>query len=448
MSELICQALIRSGPNKGTRCKNYAKIEKDEFHFCYNHKNAKGKIWDDNDDNVPEISIDTDNEQWSDISNFPGYKVSTFGRLMTKFGKISQHKSRTNGYVHTTLIDKNGLPKTAYLHVLIALIFIPNSNPDQKIQVNHINAVRDDNRVVNLEWTTRKENCRHRHNPKTGHGRTVCQYKDGELVATYNSATEASNITGLSRANIGEVARHHQFRSGGFEWYFLDQIDELEENWKPIVVNGATIQVSSIGRIRLQTGKIVFGYKNLENYRFIGVKERHYSVHRLVCRAFKWFEGCENLTVNHIDKNRSNNRVDNLEWLSRKDNTRHAIARAVDQFTQNGDFIRRYSCMNDVQLTIPKVRPSDIRQVCLGKASHAGGFLWRYVDNNDSDDRYDDENLMISIDNDHYDDENLMTLIDSDDSDDDDHSNVEGDDDNLPITVDDDHSNVEYNNRR
>ena len=430
--------MIGSGPNKGTRCKKCAKIQKDEFHICNSHKNAEVKIWDDNGDSVPEISIDTHDEQWSDIANFPGYKISTLGRLMTKSGKISQHKHRMNGYVHVSLVDKDGLPKKIYLHVLVALEFIPNSDPDQKIEVNHINSVRDDNRVVNLEWTTHQENCRLRSNQKTGNGRTVGQYKDGQLVATYNSLTEASNATGLWRANIGKVARHHQLSCGGFEWDFLDHSDEVGESWKPIVVNGVTLKVSSIGRVRLQTGKIVFGCKSLENYRYIGVKEHTYSVHRLVCRVFKWFEGCENLTVNHIDKNRSNNRVENLEWLSSKDNTRHAMARAVDQFTKSGDFVRRFSCMADAQLTIPKVCSTLIRRVCLGKASHAGGYLWRYVDSNNSNDHSDDEDLMISVDNDNYNDD------DDDNSDDSgDHLN-DSDDDDLPITIDDDdHSNVD-----
>ena len=52
-------------------------------------------------------------------------------------------------------------------------------------------------------------------------------------------------------------------------------------------------------------------------------KRKTFSVHRLVALSYKYFDGCESLTVNHKDENPINNHKDNLEWLSIADNIRY-----------------------------------------------------------------------------------------------------------------------------
>lgn len=58
-----------------------------------------------------------------------------------------------------------------------------------------------------------------------------------------------------------------------------------------------------------------------------GKKQRRtFSIHRLVCLAFKYNPNHENLTVNHIDENPLNNHIDNLEWMSLTENIRYSQA--------------------------------------------------------------------------------------------------------------------------
>lgn len=54
------------------------------------------------------------------------------------------------------IIAINGKRKGELVHRLVALHFI--DNPEGKPEVNHINHIRDDNRVENLEWVTKSEN--------------------------------------------------------------------------------------------------------------------------------------------------------------------------------------------------------------------------------------------------------------------------------------------------
>ncbi len=113
-------------------------------------------------------------EIWKDIKGFEGiYQVSSMGRVKSLpkikkcFGKDYLTKEKiikpyinTYGYQSVGLI-RNKKVKRCVIHRLVALNFIPNLNSKIKTQVNHINEIKTDNRVVNLEWVTAKENINH-----------------------------------------------------------------------------------------------------------------------------------------------------------------------------------------------------------------------------------------------------------------------------------------------
>lgn len=107
------------------------------------------------------------NEIWKDILGYEGlYQVSNLGRikslarLKSRYNAPEQIRSQgnKNGYKIIQL-SKNDKKKTFKVHRLVALMFI--LNPDGKPHVNHINNIRYDNRVDNLEWVTNKENLEH-----------------------------------------------------------------------------------------------------------------------------------------------------------------------------------------------------------------------------------------------------------------------------------------------
>lgn len=104
-------------------------------------------------------------ELWKPIEGYEGlYEVSNFGRVKRKYlnGKELILKPIPNwkGYNRISLSNGKGKSKIYSIHRLVGKAFIPN--PLNKQQINHINGIKQDNYVDNLEWVTPQENCIHR----------------------------------------------------------------------------------------------------------------------------------------------------------------------------------------------------------------------------------------------------------------------------------------------
>lgn len=100
-------------------------------------------------------------EIWKDVKGYEGlYQVSNLGRIRSLRNNYMILKLGTDqdGYNHFTPC-RNGTQTTKKIHRLVAQAFIPN--PKNKIQVNHKNGIKLDNKVTNLEWSTDKENKNH-----------------------------------------------------------------------------------------------------------------------------------------------------------------------------------------------------------------------------------------------------------------------------------------------
>lgn len=92
------------------------------------------------------------------IENYP-YKVGKLGDVYSIANKkILKPIQNVKGYTYVTLCNDDG-KRNHYVHVLVATAYI--DNPDKKPYVNHINGIKNDNRVDNLEWVTHSENINH-----------------------------------------------------------------------------------------------------------------------------------------------------------------------------------------------------------------------------------------------------------------------------------------------
>ena len=105
------------------------------------------------------------NEVWKDVVDYEGkYEVSNLGNVKSKLNRFKNTKTvfclkqefMKNGYMRVTLSE----PRKRFLvHRLVGVAFI--ANPLDKPQINHLDNVRNNNIVSNLEWTTQSENLIH-----------------------------------------------------------------------------------------------------------------------------------------------------------------------------------------------------------------------------------------------------------------------------------------------
>ena len=167
----------------------------------------------------------------------------------------------------------------------------------------------------------------------------------------------------------------------------------MKEIWKDIKDYEGLYQVSNLGRIKSLKGyhrkeRILKLRNNLYGYLTVGLskynKVKRRKIHRLVAEAF--IPNPNNYEqVNHIDGNKLNNAVFNLEWCNRSYNMKHAYENnllscvPVNQYDKEGNFIKTWKGAEYVMKELG-ICNSNITKCCQGKRYSAGGYVWRYVD--------------------------------------------------------------------
>ena len=150
-------------------------------------------------------------EIWKDVVGFEAhYEISDAGNVRRKHtGRVLKSGTHRDGYKMVNLCVK-GKFSSCKVHRLVATAFI--ENPKKKEQVNHINGIKSDNRMGNLEWATRSENTIHAH--KTGLIKHAHISKISEAAARdikfncvkgVNTRKYYAEKYGISIANVGYI---------------------------------------------------------------------------------------------------------------------------------------------------------------------------------------------------------------------------------------------------
>jgi hypothetical protein len=133
-------------------------------------------------------------------------------------------------------------------------------------------------------------------------------------------------------------------------------MDNVTEVWRPVVGHEGKFEVSNLGRVKAlawelrhwcgrnipQPERIVTQTKHTGGYRFVALRGKKQYVHRLVMAAFVGPPPENAKDVNHIDGDKTNNRLDNLEYCDRLHNVRHAIATGLQDNGGEGNGMSKY----------------------------------------------------------------------------------------------------------
>lgn len=180
-------------------------------------------------------------ETWKDVKDFEGfYQISNKGNIKSlerqvtgKLGsvrvlpeKLITPTDNGKGYLVVALY-KNGKRYFKKIHRLVAEAFIPN--PDNKSEVNHIDGNKSNNNYTNLEWSTTKENCRHRQDTGLGNIEAATKAKYRPIIKInlttgeekrYDCVKDVAKEFGCKIDAIARVARGERksYKGYGFKY--------------------------------------------------------------------------------------------------------------------------------------------------------------------------------------------------------------------------------------
>lgn len=156
---------------------------------------------------------DLSNEIWKDIPGYEGlYQASTMGRIASVRNgfKIRACVRNPTGYLQVSFRVNNKI-KTYLVHVVVARTFLKQDLI--KTQVDHVNNIKSDNRVVNLKWTTRSENMKNNYSrgitsleKLRARGKKVELFDiNNKSLGIFNKVSDAAKFLNTSTGNVSSL---------------------------------------------------------------------------------------------------------------------------------------------------------------------------------------------------------------------------------------------------
>lgn len=261
---------------------------------------------------------------WKKHSVLKNVWVSSLGYIVTWDGRhkkwFEPRRGNKNGYGYMkTKIQR----KSRSVHLLVCETF-HGQKPGVEYTVDHINRDKTDNRACNLRWATKSEQSTNR--------ATAVRRRDGTPVWIWkcgcgqdsamwfeNACVAADSIPTLNAANIRKVANGEYKQTGGYKAVY-DRSAKATEIPGEIFRRYKNIGVSQFGRLKNIHGKILTP-KPLQGQVYASYDNE--SFHCIVARV--WWEivgpdpGDSAMTVDHINRDKFDNRACNLRWASKQE---------------------------------------------------------------------------------------------------------------------------------
>ena len=276
---------------------------------------------------------------WKIIANYDNYSVSNTGCIKNNItNRILKYYIR-NGYKSVSL-SKNNRKKTVNIHNIVAEHFL-NKPDNYKYVVNHKNENKLDNNATNLEYITYREN--------TIYSMTPYRTRN-DRVFNMNDFVDIPNYSNYMASKCGEI---------------------YSKNIKRLCCH--TILPNKYHKIKLKSDSNI--YKDLYIHVIVAMTYLNYNPHT------------NQYVINHIDGNKENNNLDNLQIVTPKENMQHSVImnnatifrKSVYYINENGHRIE-YASAKDASYRT-NIDNSSILKSCKSDYKRAGGIKWYYTSN-------------------------------------------------------------------
>jgi hypothetical protein len=289
-----------------------------------------------------------------------GYKN---GDVYSEYAKKMLVVTPQGGYIVNKITIDNDRNYIGIVRQRLILECFLQTQLNAKFDVDHINGDKLNNCVTNLQFLTRCEHvkktlCGKPSNSRLVLSKPIIRFKlddnDNRFdEKIYISATEAAKDPEINctKSSIGEVLNIKGRTCKGYFWEYVlkdNNSEYKDEIWKKLnevdkKFGETKAEVSNFGRIKSGHSVISFGSKSTDGYLAVKIGGGSYKVHYLVILAFLGpmpSDKCK-YSVDHIDKNRGNNKLENLRWATDREQANNSWSKPVDMF-KNGKFVERY----------------------------------------------------------------------------------------------------------
>lgn len=333
-------------------------------------------------------------EKWIDMSKLKlsNYEISDFGRIRNSITKIiCSTIFDGSGYLKIHLIDDKKDSSYYHVHFLMGSIYLEKKDTDETI--DHIDRNKANNRLYNLRFLGKSGQMKNREKFLRITKKVGQFTRDGKLLVVWKDWKDAELFLKMKRQNVVDYIGTGSTTSG-FIWRYIEEdIKTLpDEVWKDYYIEKhGTVQVSNYGNIKNSFGEYLFQYQS-KGYKLFSVKlesepeTRKYKrvlAHRAVAETFLEYK--KDMFVNHIDGNKFNNNLNNLEFVTPGENTIHAhntglfgSDKTIIQYDSNNNIIATYVSIAEASRQTNISKPSII-ECCNNNKSDRLHFCQNFI---------------------------------------------------------------------
>ena len=313
-------------------------------------------------------------EVWKLIPGFTNYEASTMGRIRTRTtGRIlTQTINQVTGYVNLSLKQDDGKYIQKYVHRLVLQTFKPIPNMDE-LQCDHINNDRQDNRISNLQWLSRKENNskphaimmrKINHNRKTHPNEFIKGTRNEETIWFINQA-DASRKLGCSKPAITKGLNGETKRVQGWILKYVPRTENPELMNKVIEDKQNRKNRNRNREIQLTIAKRKNAIEMKQNLK--NEKEKLNKELSNLIKEFKIASDKSSELWKQILRLRK--QIEELDYQKRKWDMH-----AINQYDMEGNLIKEWRCASDIK----KELGIDVSQCVKGFKESESGSIWKY----------------------------------------------------------------------